>query len=90
MIDQNTQFHNQSTKLWLQDNSIEIYETHNEAKSIAAEECLETLKNKTYNYVTGVSRNVYINQNEARSFSAGYIKVLEIAAKILNSILVII
>ena len=44
MIDQNTEFHNQSTKLWLQDNSIEIYETHNEAKSIAAEECLETLK----------------------------------------------
>ena len=62
MIDQNTEFYNQSTRLWLQDNSIEIYATHDEAKSIAAEERLETLKNKTYNYVTGVSKNVSINK----------------------------
>ena len=61
MIYQNTEFYNQSAKLWLHDNSIEIYATHNEAKSIVAEEYLETLKNKTYNYVTGVSKSVYIN-----------------------------
>lgn len=62
MIDQNSEFYNQSAKLWLHDNSIEIYSTHNEAKSIVAEECLEILKSKTHNYVTAVSKNVYVNK----------------------------
>ena len=34
-------------KLWLEDNGIEIYSTHNERKSVASESFIRTLKNLT-------------------------------------------
>ena len=36
-------------KLWLQDNDIEMYSTHNEEKSVVAERFIRTLKNKIIN-----------------------------------------
>ena len=43
-------------------NAIEIYSTHNEGKSVVAERFIRTLKNKIYNYMTSVSKNVYIDK----------------------------
>ena len=35
-----------------------MYLAHDEGKSVAAEKFIRTLKNKTYKYVTSVSKNV--------------------------------
>ena len=48
-------------KSWLEKNDIEIYSTHNEGKSIAAERFIRTLKSRVYKYMTSVSKNVYID-----------------------------
>ena len=47
-------------KLWLQNNDIEMYSTHNEGKAVVAERFITTLKSKTYKFMTLVSKNVYI------------------------------
>ena len=49
-------------KSCLQDNSIEMYSTHNEGKPIVAERFIRTLKNKIYKYMNSVSKNVYIDK----------------------------
>ena len=49
-------------KFWLQDNDIEMYSTHNEGKSVVAEQFVRILKNKIYKYMTSVSKNVYIDK----------------------------
>ena len=49
-------------KSWLKDNGIEMYSTHNKAKSVAAEIFITTLKNKIYKNMTSISKNVYINK----------------------------
>ena len=36
-----------------------MYSTHNERKSVVAERCPRTLKNKSYKYMTSTSKNVY-------------------------------
>ena len=36
--------------------------TYNERKSVVAERFIRTLKNKTYKYMTSISKNVYINK----------------------------
>ena len=41
-------------KAWLEKNSIEIYSTLNEGKSVAAERFVRTLKNKIYKYMTSI------------------------------------
>ena len=45
-------------KSFLQNNDIEMYLTHNEVKSVIAERFIRTLKNKTYQYMTSISKNV--------------------------------
>ena len=47
-------------KSFLQNNSIEMYSTHNEEKSVITERFVRTLKNKIYKYMNSVSKNVYI------------------------------
>ena len=42
-------------KSWLQDNKIEMYSTHNNGKSVAAERFVRILKNKI-NYMTFISK----------------------------------
>ena len=39
-----------------------MYSTHNEGKSVIAEQFIITLKNKIYKYLTSVSNNVYIDR----------------------------
>ena len=45
-VEKCSEFYNRSIKLWLQDNNIEMYSTHNELKSVASERFITTLKNK--------------------------------------------
>ena len=56
------EFYNRSTKLFLQNNDIELYSTHNEGKSVIAERFMKTLKINIYKYMTSVSENVYIDK----------------------------
>ena len=51
-------------KLFLRNNDIEIYSTHNEGKSVTAERFIRTLKNKICKYVTSFSKNVYIDKSD--------------------------
>ena len=48
-------------KSWLEKNTIEMYSTHNEETFVVAERLIRTLKNKTYKYMTSISKNVYID-----------------------------
>ena len=41
---------------WLEINNIEMYSTQNEGKSVT------TLENKTYKYITSISKKVYIDK----------------------------
>ena len=47
-------------KSWFHDKDIEMYSKHNEEKSVVLETFIRTLKNNIYNYMTSVSKNVYI------------------------------
>ena len=48
---------------WLQDKNIEMYSTHNKEKFAVAEKLIRALKNKTWKYMSSVSKNVMlINQ----------------------------
>ena len=61
-VDKGSEFYNKSMKWWLEKNDIQMYSTHNEGKSVAAERFIGTLKNKIYKYMTSVSKNVYIDK----------------------------
>ena len=61
-VDKRSQFFNRSMKSWLQKNSIAMYATHNEEKSVAADRFIRTLKNKISKYMTSISKNVYIDK----------------------------
>ena len=49
-------------KSYLEKNNIEMYSTHNKWKSVVAERSVSTLKNRTYKYMTSISKNVYIDK----------------------------
>ena len=49
-------------KSWLEKNGRERYSTHNEGKSVVAERFIRNSKNKTYKYMTSVSKNVCIDK----------------------------
>ena len=59
LIDEGSEFYNNSLKKWLKDNDIEMYSIHNEGKSLAAERFIRTLKNKILKHMTTSSKNVY-------------------------------
>ena len=61
-VDTDTEFYNRSMKSFLQNNSIEMYSAHNGGKSVIAETFIKTLKNKIYEYMTAVSKNVCIDK----------------------------
>ena len=46
-------------KFFLPNKDIEMYSMHNEGKHVIAERIIRTLKNKTYKYMTSVSKNLY-------------------------------
>ena len=43
-------------------NSVEMYSTYNEGKSVAAERFIRTFKNKIYKYMILVSKNMCIDK----------------------------
>ena len=53
-IDKGSKFYNSSMKSCLVKNAIEMYSTHYEWKSVAAERFIRTLKNKIYRYLTSI------------------------------------
>ena len=55
-VDKGSKFYNRSIKSFLQNNDTEMYSTHNEGKSVIAERFVRTLKNKTYEYMTSISK----------------------------------
>ena len=59
--DKSNEFNHRSKKSWLQEDSIEMYSTHNEEKSAVAEICIRTLKNKIYKYEFNII-NVFIDK----------------------------
>ena len=61
-VDKGSEFYNASFKIWLRDNDIVMYSTHNEGKSVVAERFIRTLKGKIYKYMTSISKNVYIDK----------------------------
>ena len=44
----------------VKNNDIEMYQIHNEEKSVVAERFIRTLKTRIYKYMTSLSTNVYI------------------------------
>ena len=61
-VDKGSEFYSNSFKKWLKDNNIEMYSIHKEGKSVVAEKFIGTLKNRTYKYMTSISKNVYIDK----------------------------
>ena len=61
-VDKGNEFYNSSFRKWLKDNDIEMYPIYNEGKSVVAERCIRTLKNKIYKYMTSILKNVYIDK----------------------------
>ena len=49
-------------KSWLEKNTIKMYSTYSEEKSVIDERFIGTLKNWIYQYMTLISKNVYIDK----------------------------
>ena len=62
LVGKGSEFYNNSFKIWLKDNEIEMYSIHNKRKSVVAERFIRTLNTKMYKYMTSVSKNVYIDK----------------------------
>ena len=60
-VDEGSEFYKRLTKLWLQNNGIEIYSTHNEGKSAVAETFIATLNNKISKHITALLNNMCID-----------------------------
>ena len=61
-VDTGSEFYNSHFKKWLKDNSMEMYSTPNEGKSVVAERFIRTIENKIYKHMTSISKNVYIDK----------------------------
>ena len=60
-VDKENEFYNNSFKRWLKGNDIEMYSKNNEGKSVIAERCIRTLKNKIFKHMAAISKNVYFD-----------------------------
>ena len=49
-------------KSWFEKNVVETYSMNNEGKPAVAERFIRTLKDKIYEYMTLISRNVYVDK----------------------------
>ena len=61
-VDKRSEFYNSFFIKWLKDNDIEMHLIHSEGKSVVAERFIRTLKTKIYQYITSISKIVYINK----------------------------
>ena len=59
-----------------------MYSTNNKGKSVAAERFIRTTKNKTYKYMTSISKNVYIDKldNIIKKYNNTFHKSIKIKA----------
>ena len=66
-------------KSFLQNYNVEICSTHNEGKSIVAERFIRNLKNKLYNYMASISKNVYTDKlyNILNKYNNTYYKTIK-------------
>ena len=60
-VDQGGEFYNNFFKRFLRINNIEIYSTYNERKSVLAQRFIRALKNKIFQHMAAVSKNVYFD-----------------------------
>ena len=60
-FDKGSEFYNNSFKKWLKDNDVEMYSIHSEGKSAIAEIFIRTLKNKIFQHMIAISKNVYFD-----------------------------
>ena len=65
-----------------------MYSTYNEAKYVVAERFVRTLKNKIYNYMTSVSKNVYIDKLDdiVNKYNNTYYRTIKMKPVNVNSI----
>ena len=61
LVDQCSEFYNNSFKDFLKINNIEMYSTYNEGKSVVAKRFIRTLKNKIFKHMTAIPKNVYFD-----------------------------
>ena len=61
-VDQGREFYNSFMLIWLDDNDILMYSTHNEGKSIVDEKFIRILKAKIYKKVAAKSYHCYLNK----------------------------
>ena len=61
-VDIGSKVYNNSLNKWSKDNDIEIYSIHNEGKSVVAERFIRALKSKIYQYMTSLSKYLYIDK----------------------------
>ena len=60
-VDQWGEFYKYLFKKFFKINKMEIYSTHNEGKSFAAERFIKTLKDKLFKHMRAVSKNIYFD-----------------------------
>ena len=60
-VNQCSELYNSSFKDILKINSIEMYSTYNEGKSVVAEGFIRTLKNKILKHMTAISKNIFFD-----------------------------
>ena len=61
-VDKGSEFYKRSVKSFLQNIDEEIHSAYNKGKSVTAEGFVRTLRNKTYKYMTSISKYIYIDK----------------------------
>ena len=61
-VNKGSKFYQRSMKSWLEKNTMDMYSTLNEGKSIAAEWFIRILKNKIDEHMISISKYVYIDK----------------------------
>ena len=81
-VDKSSGFYNRSMKSKLEKNDRNVFK-HNEGKSVIAERFIRMLKNKIYEYMTSILKNVYVNKSDV--IRGKYTNTYQRTIKIKNS-----
>ena len=60
-FDQGSEFYNNTFKDFFKINNIEMHSTYNEGKFVITERFIRTLKNKIFEHMTAIPKNVYFD-----------------------------
>ena len=82
-VDKSSGFYNRSMKSTLEKNDTEMCSIHNEGKSVVAEGFIRIVKNKIYEYMTSILKNVYVNKSDV--IRGKYTNTYQRTIKIKNS-----